>query len=70
MKLTYSVDKMGIADGYTYVGNMGSQRSTLGCVFMHVGGAIHWRSNLQHHTTLTTMKAEYIVSSKTTKEVI
>ena len=59
--------------GYTdfdYDGCSDDIKSTSGCTFWFMGGAISWRSRLQECTTLSTTEAEYVAASEACKEAI
>ena len=43
-----------------YVGCIDSQKSTLGYVFMLVGGVIYWKSTKQTLIATSTMEAEFV----------
>ena len=51
-----------------YAGNVDNRRSTTGWVFMYNGGAISWRSFLQHVTALSSSESEYMAISDAAKE--
>ena len=53
-----------------YVGDMDKRRSTLGYVFMFIGGVVSWRSRLQNCTSMSTIEAKYIVVLEACKEAI
>ena len=51
--------------GYTnanYAGDIDKRRSTLGYVFIFIGGVDSWRFQLQNCTSMSTTKAKYIAS--------
>ena len=59
--------------GYTdadYGGDMDKRRSTSGYVFMFIGGAVSWRSQLQNCTSMSTIEAKYIAAAEACKEAI
>ena len=53
-----------------FLGDLDKRRSALGYVLTLVGGPICWTSKLQNIVSLSTTKAEYIVSSHACKEEI
>ena len=59
--------------GYTesnFQSDIESKKSTSGYVFILGGGAVSWRSVKQSSIVDSTMEAEYIATSKATKEVV
>jgi len=52
------------------VGDLEDRRSTIGFVFMMGGGAISWSSKRQCTIALSTTEAEYMASTRATKEAI
>ena len=60
-------------EGYTnadYAGDLDKRRSTLGYIFMFVGGAVSWQSPLQSCTSMSTTEAEYIAALEACREAI
>ena len=53
-----------------FAGDLDKRRSTLGCVFTLVGGAISWISKLQNIVALSTTEEKYIAASHDFKEVV
>ncbi|MCO5573542.1 hypothetical protein L7F22_027313 [Adiantum nelumboides] len=53
-----------------YGGDMDKRKSTLGYVFLYMGGDVSWRSHLQNCTTMPITKARYVAASETSKAVI
>lgn len=53
-----------------YAGDVDTQKSTSGCIFLLNGGAISWSSQRQRVVALSTTKAEYIALSNGTKYAI
>ena len=56
---TDDLEVIGYSDS-NYVGCIDSQKSTLGYVFMLVGGVVSWRSVKQTLTATSTMEAEFV----------
>ena len=52
------------------VGDIDSRKSTTGFVFILVGTAISWGSNLQKVVALSTIEDEYVATIKVEKEMI
>ena len=50
-------------------GDLNSRKSTFGCLFTFVGGAISWQSKLQNCVALSTTEAEYIAANEAGKEM-
>ena len=53
-----------------WAGDLDSRRSTTGFVFMLNGGPVSWQSKTQQSVALSTLEAEYMAMSETTKECI
>ncbi|CAL2228538.1 unnamed protein product [Prunus armeniaca] len=53
-----------------YARDLDKRRSTTGYVFMCGGGPISWRTVLQSISALSTIEAEYMALTKTSKEVV
>ena len=58
-KQTSNLEVVGYSDS-DFVGSVDSRKSTSGCIFILVGGAISWRSIKQTMTATSTMEAEFI----------
>ena len=72
-QLTFKTANPTGIEGYTdsdYADNLDNRKSTLGYIFTYGGGTISWRLKLQEHTTLSTTKAKYILTSEATKDAI
>ena len=66
-------DKSLVPIGYTdsdFQSDIESRKSTSGYVFTLGGGAVSWRSVKQSNIVDSTMEAEYIATSKATKEAV
>ena len=50
-------------------GDLNSRKSTFGCLFTFVGGAVSWQSKLQNCVALSTTEAEYIAANEAGKEM-
>ena len=73
IQLTFGSTNSTEIEGYTqsyYADIPNTKKSTSGYIFTYSGGAISCRSKLQECTTLSTIEAEYIDVSKSTKEAI
>ena len=56
---TSNLEVVGYSDS-DFAGSVDSRKSTSGCIFILVGGAISWRSVKQTLTDISSMEAEFI----------
>ncbi|XP_031106209.1 secreted RxLR effector protein 161-like [Ipomoea triloba] len=64
---TDNLDVVGYSDA-DFAGYVDSRRSTSGCIFIMVGGAISWRSVKQSLIPISTMEAEFISCLEATSQ--
>lgn len=71
--LTRGYVDTGIIHGYTdsdWAGDLDSQRSTGGFVFILAGAAVSWSSKLQVSVALSSTEAEYMATARATQEAL